>query len=261
MHKSSHTIAAVAAAAASCWAIRPSRSAIEGSPSRWIGRAASRMSECGRWRTVAMSRAPSERFLLVHGERVVRVATTLMAGERRGGRDRGKSDLIDAMAVGRAALRRASIGYRSPSWPALSSTFGPEVVQALAPPNTSLDAPSLAHRRTRLMAHPTAATAEHPASPGVCGRGFLAARPVDRAWRSRQRQPRGNARRRPCSRASGGRTAGQRPVVCVPRSSERPESRRDHWAVGRPLVRNGLLPASHFRGHPAGESSHASWRP
>jgi transposase len=52
-----------------------------------------------------MSRAPSERFLLVHGERVVRVATTLMAGERRGGRDRGKSDLIDAMAVGRAALR------------------------------------------------------------------------------------------------------------------------------------------------------------
>jgi transposase len=46
-----------------------------------------------------------ERFLLGHGERVVRVATRLMAGERRGGRDRGKSDLIDAMAVARAALR------------------------------------------------------------------------------------------------------------------------------------------------------------
>jgi transposase len=42
-----------------------------------------------------------ERFLLVHGERVVRVATRLMAG----GRDRGKSDLIDALAVARAALR------------------------------------------------------------------------------------------------------------------------------------------------------------
>jgi transposase len=40
-----------------------------------------------------------ERFLLVSGERVVRVATRLMAGERRGGRDRGKSDRIDAMAV------------------------------------------------------------------------------------------------------------------------------------------------------------------
>jgi hypothetical protein len=37
-----------------------------------------------------------ERFLLVHGERVVRVATRLMAGERRAGRDRDKSDRIDA---------------------------------------------------------------------------------------------------------------------------------------------------------------------
>jgi transposase len=46
-----------------------------------------------------------ERFLVVCGERVVRVATRLMAGERRGGRDRGKSDRIDAMAVARAALR------------------------------------------------------------------------------------------------------------------------------------------------------------
>jgi transposase len=46
-----------------------------------------------------------ERFLLLHGERVVRVATRLMAGERRAGRDRGKSDHIDALAVARAALR------------------------------------------------------------------------------------------------------------------------------------------------------------
>src|SRR5215216_6109227 len=46
-----------------------------------------------------------ERFLLVHGERVVRVATRLMARERRAGRDRGKSDRIDALAVARAALR------------------------------------------------------------------------------------------------------------------------------------------------------------
>src|SRR4051812_22239549 len=46
-----------------------------------------------------------ERFLLGRSERVVRVATRLMAGERRGGRGRGKSDLIDAMAVGRGALR------------------------------------------------------------------------------------------------------------------------------------------------------------
>ena len=46
-----------------------------------------------------------ERFLLVSGERVIRVATKLMASERRGARDRGKSDVIDALAVARAALR------------------------------------------------------------------------------------------------------------------------------------------------------------
>ncbi|MDP1847219.1 MAG: IS110 family transposase [Solirubrobacteraceae bacterium] len=46
-----------------------------------------------------------ERFLLEHGERVVRVSTKLMAQERRGARERGKSDRIDALAVARAALR------------------------------------------------------------------------------------------------------------------------------------------------------------
>ena len=46
-----------------------------------------------------------ERFLLVSGERVVRVATRLMAEARRSGRTRGKSDSIDAIAVARAALR------------------------------------------------------------------------------------------------------------------------------------------------------------
>jgi transposase len=46
-----------------------------------------------------------ERFLVGRGERVVRVPTTLMAGERRGSRQRGKSDSIDAVAVARAAIR------------------------------------------------------------------------------------------------------------------------------------------------------------
>ena len=45
-----------------------------------------------------------ERFLLARGERVVRVAPKLMAGRRRGSRQRGKSDPIDALAVARAAL-------------------------------------------------------------------------------------------------------------------------------------------------------------
>jgi transposase len=46
-----------------------------------------------------------ERFLLARGERIVRVATKLMAEARRGGRQRGKSDSIDSISVARAALR------------------------------------------------------------------------------------------------------------------------------------------------------------
>ena len=46
-----------------------------------------------------------ERFLLDHGESVARLAPHLMAGARRGSRERGKSDPIDALAVARAGLR------------------------------------------------------------------------------------------------------------------------------------------------------------
>jgi transposase len=46
-----------------------------------------------------------ERFLVARGERMVRVPPKLMAGARRGGRQPGKSDPIDAIAVARAALR------------------------------------------------------------------------------------------------------------------------------------------------------------
>jgi transposase len=46
-----------------------------------------------------------ERDLLGAGQRVVRVPTRLMAGARRGGRQPGKSDPIDAEAVALAALR------------------------------------------------------------------------------------------------------------------------------------------------------------
>jgi transposase len=45
-----------------------------------------------------------ERFLLARGERVLRVPPKLMAGRRRGSRQAGKSDPIDALAVARAAL-------------------------------------------------------------------------------------------------------------------------------------------------------------
>jgi len=45
------------------------------------------------------------RDLLAAGERVVFVPPRLMAGARRGGRERGKSDPIDALAIARAAQR------------------------------------------------------------------------------------------------------------------------------------------------------------
>ena len=50
-----------------------------------------------------------ERDLLAAGETVVRVPPKLMAGERRGGREPGKSDPIDALATARAALREPDL--------------------------------------------------------------------------------------------------------------------------------------------------------
>ena len=50
-----------------------------------------------------------ERFLLARGERVVRVPPRLMAEARRAGRERGKSDSVDALAVARAALREPGL--------------------------------------------------------------------------------------------------------------------------------------------------------
>jgi len=50
-----------------------------------------------------------ESDLLAGGEAVVRVPTRLMAAERRGERERGKSDPIDALAVARAALREPDL--------------------------------------------------------------------------------------------------------------------------------------------------------
>lgn len=46
-----------------------------------------------------------KRFLIDHGETVVRLPPRLIADARRGMRERGKSDPIDALAIARAALR------------------------------------------------------------------------------------------------------------------------------------------------------------
>jgi transposase len=55
-----------------------------------------------------------ERQLLECGEELVRVPPKLMAPERRAGRARGKSDPIDALAVGRAALREPGLSRPRP---------------------------------------------------------------------------------------------------------------------------------------------------
>jgi transposase len=105
MHKSSHTIAAVAAISGE---LLGDRTVAVGGRGFAAALDWARGLEDERVWALEDCRHVSgafERFLVVHGERVVRVATRLMAGERRAGRDRGKSDRIDALAVARAALR------------------------------------------------------------------------------------------------------------------------------------------------------------
>ncbi len=105
MHKASHTFAAVVAATGE---LRGDKTIAVGSGGfaaalEWArGRGPERVWALEDCRHVSGS---FERFLLEHGERVVRVSTKLMASERRGARHRGKSDFIDAVAVARAALR------------------------------------------------------------------------------------------------------------------------------------------------------------
>src|SRR5215210_5103324 len=105
MHKRSHTIAAVAASTG------------ELIDDRTIGVSEEAFLELLDWaRALDEERVWAledcrhvsgsfERFLVGSGEQVVRVATKLMSEARRAGRERGKSDRIDALAVARAALR------------------------------------------------------------------------------------------------------------------------------------------------------------
>ena len=55
-----------------------------------------------------------ERTLHRHRQRLVRVPPRLTAPERRRGRVRGKSDLIDALAIARAALREPRLDQPRP---------------------------------------------------------------------------------------------------------------------------------------------------
>src|SRR3954469_25488935 len=104
-HKHSHTVAAVDAVTGRACGDRTARARRRSFDDllRWArGEGAERVWAIEDCRHVS---GALERFLLVRGERVVRVAPRLMAGARRQGRTRGKSDAIDAVAIARAALR------------------------------------------------------------------------------------------------------------------------------------------------------------
>ena len=104
MHKNSHTIAAVTASTGEMLADKTAAVGARGFDQvlQWAR-------ALGRERVWALEdcrhvSGAFERFLIARGERVVRVATRLMANSRRSSRERGKSDRIDALAVARAAL-------------------------------------------------------------------------------------------------------------------------------------------------------------
>jgi transposase len=105
MHKRSHTIAAIAAATGELAGEETVEVGKRGFAAalEWArGLGGERVWALEDCRHVS---GAFERFLLVHGERVVRIAARLTASERRRRGDRGKSDRIDAIAVARAALR------------------------------------------------------------------------------------------------------------------------------------------------------------
>ena len=104
-HKRSHTIAAVSATTAELHGEKTVQVGAKGFGALLLwarGLGGERVWALEDCRHVSGS---LERFLIERGERVVRVASKLMADSRRGARGRGKSDSIDALAVARAALR------------------------------------------------------------------------------------------------------------------------------------------------------------
>jgi transposase len=103
-HRSSHTIAAVDSATGELGGDKTIGVGVRGFAALLIwarGLAGERVWALEDCRHVS---GALERFLIARGERVVRISTRLMAGARRSGRERGKSDQIDAIAVARAAL-------------------------------------------------------------------------------------------------------------------------------------------------------------
>jgi transposase len=104
-HKSSHTLAAVDAATGRVVASKTVGAMREGMLSAW--RWAHSLDAERVWAIEDCRHVSGrlERCLIGQGERLVRIPPKLMGESRRGERRPGKSDVIDAVAVARAALR------------------------------------------------------------------------------------------------------------------------------------------------------------
>jgi transposase len=104
-HKRTHALAAVDAGTGQVRGQRQIKAEESGQLAavRWA-----RGLDCERVWAIEDCRAVSRRFeqaLLAAGERVVRVAPHRMGASRRGEREPGKSDEIDALAIGRAVVK------------------------------------------------------------------------------------------------------------------------------------------------------------
>ena len=138
-HKRSHTVAAVEAASGRLLAeqtVAARRRSFEALLTWARGHGGERVWAIEDCRHVS---GALERFLLAHGEAVVRVAPKLTVRERTTARERGKSDVIDAVAIARAALRE-----------------GLEKLPAARLAGPELDVRLLVDHRQRLVAQRTA---------------------------------------------------------------------------------------------------------
>src|SRR5215218_7654549 len=110
-HKRSHTVAAVAATTGELRGEQTVAVGVRGFDAllRW----ARGLDEQRVWALEDCRHVSGglERFLIGRGERVLRIPTHLSAAARRGSRQRGKSDAIDAIAVARVALQEGLASF------------------------------------------------------------------------------------------------------------------------------------------------------
>ncbi len=223
-HKRSHTIAAVGASDRRAAGRADDRGSVTaGSPRCCAGRAAWATSGSGRWRTAGTCPARFERFLIAHGERVVRVAT--QADGRRAPR-RPRARQVRPHRRARRRARRAARGRRAVAGRAAGRRRARHPAAGRSP-RTARPHPRRAQQR------PALAPARPLARAGVPRRRVVLEEVVARGSRGAWRAP-----SRP--RASGSRATSC--AVCA--SSRRPSTRsRPRSPTSSPRSRRSCSPS------------------